>query len=269
MTRMNVNGVEINTVEKGNGEALVFLHGFTGSHADWTGQVEQTAAQYRTIAVDHRGHGQSSAPESESAYSIKIFAEDVYSILVELGIKRCCLIGHSMGGFMSLQLAVDHPELVRGLVLVDTSSGEWDIVPGYAEFKHKLQDLARTEGMEAAFDHDAAYNPTRIEKFAKHPELKEVARQKVLNTSLNGYIHVGNSFQAWPPVTDRLHEIKVPTLIVLGEENTGFIRPSNIMNERIAGSELAVIENVGHNPHEEDTEAFNRVFLDFLPKLTW
>ncbi len=76
MALMNVNGVEINTVEKGEGEAVVFLHGFTGSHADWLGQVEQTAVQYRTIAVDHRGHGQSSAPESESAYAIKTFADD-------------------------------------------------------------------------------------------------------------------------------------------------------------------------------------------------
>jgi len=269
MTLMNVNGVEINTVDKGNGEALVFLHGFTGSHADWTDQVGKTTDQYRTIAVDHRGHGQSSAPESESAYSIKIFADDVYAILSKLGISRCCLIGHSMGGFMSLQLAVDHPELVRGLVLVDTSSGEWDVVPGYAEFKQKLHHLAQTEGLEAAFEYDATQNPPRVEKFKKHPELKEVARQKVLNTSLNGYIHVSNSFQKWAPVTDRLHGIKVPTLIVLGEEDAGFVRPSKIMNEHIAGSELVVIKNAGHNPHEEETEAFNEAFLDFLPKIAW
>ena len=269
MALVSVNGVKINTIDKGKGEVLVFLHGFTGSHADWDGQVDLTATHYRTIAVDHRGHGQSSAPESESAYAIKIFAEDVYAILTGLGIDRCCLVGHSMGGFMSLQLAIDHPELVRGLVLVDTSSGDWDIAPGYAEFKQKLHELARTEGLEAAFEYDATHNPVRIEKFNKHPELKDVARRKVLNTSLQGYIHVSNSFQAWPPVTDRLHEIKVPTLIVFGEEDTGFIRPSKVMNEKIAGSELVVIENAGHNPHEEEMVAFNKAFLNFLPKIVW
>lgn len=269
MTRINVNGVDINTVEKGDGEALVFLHGFTGSHDDWRGQVEITANEYRTLAVDHRGHGQSTAPASAAAYSIKIFADDVHAILTKKGINRCCLIGHSMGGFMSLQLVIDHPELVRGLVLVDTSSGEWDAAPGYAEFKHKLHEVARAEGLEAAFEYDATRNPVRVEKFKKHPELKEVARRKVLNTSLDGYIHVSNSFQAWPAVTERLPEIKVPTLIVLGEEDTGFIRPSQIMHQHIAGSELVVIKNAGHNPHEEDTEAFNKVFLDFLPKIVW
>ncbi|MFH2131838.1 MAG: alpha/beta fold hydrolase [bacterium] len=269
MTRINVNGVDINTVEKGKGEALVFLHGFTGSHADWAAQVAVTSAQYRTIAVDHRGHGQSAAPDSKTAYSINIFADDVYALLGKLGIDRCCLVGHSMGGFMSLQLAIDHPEMIRGLVLVDTCSGEWDIAPGYAEFKDKLHALARDEGLEAAFEYDATYNPTRVEKFQKHPELKEVARQKVLNTSLNGYIHVSNTFQAWPPVTDRLSEIRVPTLIVLGEEDTGFIRPSKIMNEKIAGSKLSIIKNVGHNPHEEDADSFNRIFLDFLPRIVW
>jgi len=269
MAQIDVNEVKINTVQKGKGEALVFLHGFTGSHNDWKSQVEITADHYRTIAVDHRGHGQSTAPESETGYAIKIFADDVYAVLTKLGIDRCCLIGHSMGGFMSLQLAVDHPELIRGLVLVDTSSGEWDIVPGYAEFRLKLHDLALAEGLDAAFEYDATHNPTRVEKFKRHPELREVARQKVLNTSLNGYIHVSKTFQAWPAVTDRLSQIKVPTLIVLGEEDTGFIRPSKIMNERIAGSELVVIKNVGHNPHEEDAAAFNKAFLDFLPKIVW
>jgi len=269
MTCMNVNGVDINVVDAGSGEVLVYLHGFTGSHADWKDQVAVTSDLYRTIGFDHRGHGQSGAPEASEAYAIKIFADDVHTVLTQQGIDRCCLIGHSMGGFMSLQLTLDHPELVRGLVLVDTSSGEWDVVPGYAEFKNKLHELARTEGLEAAFEYDATHNPARVEKFRKHPELKEVARQKVLNTSVNGFIHVSNSFMAWPPVTDRLSEIKVPTLIVLGEEDAGFIRPSDIMKEKIAGSELVVIGGAGHNPHEEKTEAFNEAFLDFLPRVTW
>lgn len=269
MARMTVQGVEINYVDQGSGEALVFLHGYTGSHRDWDNQVAVTADGYRTIAVDHRGHSGSSAPGDASAYDIRIFAEDVFQLLSGLGIERYCLIGHSMGGFMALQSALDHPQGLRGLVLVDTSSGEWDLVPGYAELKAKLYELAETEGLEAAFEYDAENNPARIETYRKHPELRELARRKVLNTSVNGYIHVSRSFAAWPPVTERLSEIRVPTLIVLGEEDAGFVRASNIMHERITGSERLVIENAGHNPHEEKAAVFNRAFLDFLSRIQW
>ncbi|MBU1195569.1 MAG: alpha/beta hydrolase [Proteobacteria bacterium] len=269
MALMNVQGVDINYADNGSGEALVFMHGYTGSHNDWRNQVAITVDSYRTIAVDHRGHGGSSAPGDPSDYTIRIFAEDVYELLTKLGIQRYCLIGHSMGGFMALQSALDHPEGLRGLILVDTSSGEWDTAPGYAEFKARLHEIAKTEGLEAAFEYDAENNPVRVEKFKKHPELREIARHKVLNTSLDGFIHVANSFGAWPPVTDRLNEISVPTLIVLGEEDAGFIRASKIMNERIRNSELVVIENAGHNPHEENIGVFNRAFLDFLPRIQW
>jgi pimeloyl-ACP methyl ester carboxylesterase len=174
-----------------------------------------------------------------------------------------------MGGFMSLQLVLDHPELVAGLVLVDTSSGEWDTAPGYAEFRAKLVELAQTEGLEAAFEYDATNNAVRVERFKKHPEQRDIAKRKVMNTSVEGYVHVGNCFQKWPSVTHRLGEIKVPTIIFLGEEDAGFIGASDMMKEGISGSKLVVIPGVGHNPHEEDPDRFNKAFLDFLPHIKW
>ena len=269
MPLINVNNVNINYEESGEGEAIVFLHGFTGSNKDWVNQVNLISDQYRTISVDHRGHGKSDAPIGEEFYSIKTFAGDVYAMLQQLGISKCCLVGHSMGGFMSLQLVLDHPEIVKGLVLVDTSSGDWDTAPGYAEFRAKLVDLALTEGLEAAFEFNAANNPPVVEKFEKHPELREVARQKMLNTSVEGYVHIGNCFQKWPSVTARLGEIKVPTIVFLGEEDEGFIKASDLLREGIAGAKLVVIPNAGHNPHEEMPDLFNKDFLEFLPNIVW
>jgi len=269
MTLLNVNGVNINYEEKGDGEAIVFLHGFTGSTNDWNSQVSLIQDKYRCISVDHRGHGGSDAPVGEEYYAIKIFADDVYQMLQKKGVAKCCLVGHSMGGFMSLQLVLDHPEIVNGLVLVDTSSGDWDTAPGYAEFRAKLVELALNEGLEAAFEYDAANNPPRVEKFEKHPEQREIARQKVLNTSVEGYVHIGNCFQKWPSVTSRLGEIKVPTIIFLGEEDEGFITASDVLKEGIAGSKLVVVPGVGHNPHEEAPDLFNKDFSEFLPKIIW
>ena len=123
MPVLKVNNVGIFYEEMGKGEALVFLHGYTGSNLDWESQMAAFSDKYRVIAIDHRGHGRSEAPSSEEGYSIPIFSEDVYALLSELGVDRCCLVGHSMGGFMSLQFVLDHSALVKALVLVDTSSG--------------------------------------------------------------------------------------------------------------------------------------------------
>ena len=264
-----VKNINLYYEKQGEGKPLVFLHGYTGSGDDWKNQVKILPSGYMSIAVDHRGHGQTEAPKNENDYSIKIFSEDVCALLKHLNIDQCCLVGHSMGGFMSLQFVLDHPGLVKALVLVDTSSGDFERAPGFEELRAKLDELARTEGMEAAFEYDAANNPLRIERFKKHPELREITRQKVLNTSVDGYIYVARTFGKWPSVTARLPEIKVPTLIFLGEEDAGFIKASQTMKDNIPSSELVTIPGVGHSPHEEAPDLFNKALLDFLPKIKW
>ncbi len=269
MPVLKVNGVNLHYEQFGQGEAIIFLHGYTGSGEDWSNQIAAISDKYKAIAVDHRGHGESEAPASGEQYSIKIFSEDVYALLNDLDVKRCCVVGHSMGGFMALQFALDHPRLVRALVLVDTSSGEFDVVPGFAELRAKLDELARTQGMEAAFEYDAAHNPVRIERFKKHPELREVTRRKMLNTSVDGYIYVARTFAKWPPVTNRLNEISVPTLIFWGEEDAGFLKASQTLRQSIRGAEFVTVPNVGHSPHEEAPDSFNKAFLKFLSKVKW
>ncbi|MGA3083335.1 MAG: alpha/beta hydrolase [Thermodesulfobacteriota bacterium] len=269
MTLVKLNQVNLNYKVVGKGEAVIFLHGFTGSGMDWSNQMKVVKNKYRGIALDFRGHGKSEAPTKEKDYSIYLNGEDVYRLLNHLGIGRCCLVGHSMGGFTALQFALDHPEMVRGLVLVDTSSGEWDIIPGYAELRAKLDELARTKGLEAAFAYDAANNPIRIQRFQKQPEQREIARQKTINTSVYGYIYVPRSFGKWKPVTQRLGEIKVPTIIFRGEEDLGFVRASNILKESIKGAELVVVPEAYHNPHEESPAFFNEIFLKFLSAIKW
>ena len=127
--------------------------------------------------MDHRGHGSSDAPSVAEAYSIPIFADDVYGLIEYLGLTKCCLVGHSMGGFIALQLALDHPSLITSLVLVNTSSGRLDI-PGYAEMRAKLDEIALRDGMEAAFEYNAQHNPLTRKRFETFPELKDIPKQK-------------------------------------------------------------------------------------------
>jgi pimeloyl-ACP methyl ester carboxylesterase len=262
-----IDGIDLYHEVHGEGFPVVFAHGYTGSHADWASQISALTGRFRLIAMDHRGHGRSKAPSSASDYSVAIMAEDIYRLLGHLGIETCCLVGHSMGGFMALQLALDHPAVVSALVLVDTSSGEFERVPGYEELRAKLDELARSQGMDAAFEHNAEHNAWVRERFERHPELREVSRQKMLHTSVDGYVYCAQALANWPPVTGRLSEIRVPTLIFLGEEDTPFARPSQIMREAIGGARLVVIPGAGHSPHEEAPGAFDRALIEFLDEV--
>lgn len=267
MPVMRVNSVDLNYAETGAGEAIVMLHGYTGSHRDWASQMAFLSDRYRMIAPDQRGHGASEAPSKEEDYTIEIFRDDLFALLEKIGVDRCSLIGHSLGGFVALQFALDHPGFVSGLVLVDTSSGDFERVPGYERLRQQLDYLARNEGLEAAFEYDAANNPVRIERFQRHPERREVARQKVLNTSVDGYIYAARAIGKWRPVTSRLGEISVPTVIFWGEEDAPFQRASQTLKDSIRGSELVVVPGAGHSPHEEVREFFNGVLEDFLSRV--
>jgi len=269
MTIANINGVNLNYEVAGQGEAVVFIHGYTGSARDWANQIAVLSPKYRAVALDLRGHGESAAPVREEDYSMPIFTEDIWALLKMLDIKKCCLGGHSLGGFTALQFALEHPDMLAALVLVDTSSGQYARDPNYAQLRQKLDELARTQGLEAAFEYDAANNPMRIERFQKHPEMREVSRQKVLMTSVDGYIYASRAIGKWEPVTSKLSEIKVPTLIYWGDEDTPFTEPTRILKEGIADSEIVTVKGVGHNPHEEAPDVFNETLLKFLDRVNW
>lgn len=265
----NINGVNLNYEVAGQGEAVVFLHGMTGSTEDWANQMRALLPKYKVIALDLRGHGKSAAPSREGEYSVQIFTQDVLELLRILKIRKCCLAGHSLGGFIALEFALRHQNMLAALVLVDTSSGQFARDPNYAQLRQKLDELARTQGTEAAFEYDAANNPMRIERFQKHPELREVTRQKVLKTSVDGYIYASRAIGKWEPVTSRLSEIKVPALIFWGDEDSPFTEAVQILKKGIANSELIRVKGVGHNPHEEAPDVFSKALLKFLDKIKW
>ena len=265
----NVNGVDLHYEVYGQGKAIVFLHGFVGSIADWACQIPVLSPEYRVIAPEHRGHGDSAAPAWEEDYSIPIFADDVLGLLKALGVAKCCLVGHSMGGFISLEVALKHQDMLAALVLVDTSSGHFDMDPEYGSQRHRLEELARTRGMAAAFEYEVNEIPFSVEFYARFPEKKEQFRRKMLLTSADGYIYGFRAIANWPPLTSRLSEIRVPTLIYWGDEDLAFAEAAQVLREGIAGSEMVVAAGVGHAPHEDAPHIFNEALLKFLGGVGW
>lgn len=265
----NINDVDLNYEIAGQGKAVVCVHGYVGSSQDWANQSPVLSPKYIMVTIDLRGHGKSAAPSKEEAYSVSIFADDVLGLLNKLNIKKCCLMGHSLGGYIALQFALEHPDMLCALVLVATSSGETTRPPGFAELRQKLDKLARSQGLEAAFEYDTANNPTTIETFRKHPEQREMSRRGVLSTSVDGYIYAWRAIAKWGPVTSRLSEITVPTLIYWGDEDVAMANGVQILKKGIANSELVTVKGIGHSPQWESPDLFNERLLEFLGKINW
>jgi len=266
MPRAHVNGINLYYEVSGLGPSVVLCHGYTGSHQDWMFQVPVLARNYQVVTMDHRGHGASDAPSSADAYSIPIFANDLYALLDYLDIAKCCLVGHSMGGFAALRLALDQPQVVSSLVLVDTASGPVNI-PGYTDMRAKLLEIAQTDGMEAVFEYNARYNPLSLRRFEKYPGLFGICKRRMIEMPVDGYVNAGRALSERQDLTGRLNEISVPTLVMVGEEDSPFQRPSGALVEGIPDARLRVVPQALHCPHEEEAEAFNEMLLEFLARV--
>ena len=263
---VSVNDVDLYYEEAGDGFPVVLCHGYTGSHYDWALQIPMLARQYRVVAMDHRGHGLSEAPLSSSDYSIPTFSRDVGALLEHLGIEKCYLVGHSMGGFIALQFVVDYPQLVDALILVGTGPAVGD-ASEQNEVARKLHQIARTDGLDAAFEYEVLHNPFTRQYLDKYPDRREIAKQTLLNTSVEGYVCAWEAIMEWQGVVERIGEIIAPTLILVGEEDSAFLGSSKVMAETILSAQLRVIPGVGHSPQEEAPYTFNRELIGFLAGL--
>ena len=120
--RITLNGIQINYVERGmpQGKPVVFIHGFPFNHSMWEPQMLALPNEYRAIAFDVRGHGDSDLADGQ--YSIEFFVDDLLALLDHLVVEKAILCGLSMGGYIALRAVERHPERVMALALCDTRS---------------------------------------------------------------------------------------------------------------------------------------------------
>ncbi len=266
MPGVNINGINLYYEVAGAGPSVVLCHGYTGSHQSWANQLPALSKKYRVVAMDHRGHGKSDAPSSVEACTIPVLADDVYSLLNHLGMTGCCLVGHSLGGFMSVQLVLDHPDVIGSLVLVDASAGP-HFIPGMKELGEKLNEIARRDGMGAAFEYNVQQSPLVQKRFERYPASREAAKRRMMEASVDGYVFIREAMNRREDLTSRLGEISVPTLVIVGEDDASFREPSEVLADGIPYSRLKVVPRAFHNPHEDTPEAFNKLLLDFLAEV--
>ncbi len=255
MPKVQVNGIELYYESHGQGYPVVFLHGFSATHHMWQPQIPVFSKSYRFVIYDARGHGQSDSPPSVDDYSADIVVEDLYQLLGALKIDKAVIGGLSMGGYESLRFYLTHPEMVTALILMDTGPGyrnpahreEWN--RGREELAQRLE----TEGIEVL----ASNAPT------------ESRREVMLTQNPVGLAHMARKVVAQHDsmVIEGLTGVKVPTLVLVGENDKPFLAAAQVMAKKIPSSELFIVPDAGHAANIDNTGSFNKAVLDFLNKL--
>lgn len=257
-----INGFRCSFADAGAGQTILFVHGFPLSRAIWQPQIEALAKNYRVIAPDLRGHGESYAPAG--VYAMDTFAEDLQALIAERKCGPVVLVGHSMGGYLSFAFYRKFPQSVRALVLFCTrataDSEEGKIV------RENLAQRAEREGPVAVAEQ--MLPKMLAASAAARPDLVEQVRQIMLSTSLNGLTGSLRGMAARPSSLELLPKINVPTLVVAGEHDA--IIPaaeSAALAAAIPHAELAVIPGAGHLASLENPDAVMATLRAFLARI--
>jgi len=268
---MTADKVKLYYEEVGRGTPILFVHEFAGDHRSWEPQLREFGKHYRCIAYAARGYKPSDVPADPAAYSYQHVIRDAVAVLDHLKIEQAHLIGLSMGGYTVRQVALNHPQRVRSLVLAGAGSGSerWYT----KEFHKRSRDLATQFERDgsAAVAQTYGRSPSRIPFELKDPRgFAEFAKQ-LAGHDAQGSAHMSRGFQgARPSLYDFEKEIRkltTPALIVVGDEDERCIEPGLFLKDAIPASGLVIFPKTGHAVNLEEPDLFNQVVGDFLARV--
>jgi pimeloyl-ACP methyl ester carboxylesterase len=234
------------------GPALLLTHGYGATSAMFGRNLAALALGHRVVTWDLRGHGRSGYPADAADYSAANALADMGALLAEVGADQAVLGGHSLGGFLSLDFAVTHPERVTALVLIGTG-------PGYRN------DAARDDWNRRALATAARLTERGLAGLGSSAELHSGEHRDA-----SGLIHAATQTltQRDAHVIDGLPHIAVPTLVVVGADDRPFLGAADYMAGKIPGARKVVIPAAGHAPNVSEPEVFNAEVARFLGELS-
>ena len=253
MASASINGINIYYEDHGDGFPVILSHGYSATAQMWQPQVDGLSHKYRIVTWDMRGHGQTDSPERQEEYSKAHTVEDMRGLFQRLGISEAVVGGLSMGGYMSLAFHLKYPEMVRALILCDTG-------PGYRSEEPRAGWNRMAEEWAKGFEERG------LEALGAGTEVQATARY---HRSALGLAKAARGMlsQFDSTVIESLPHIRVPTLVIVGEQDKPFLAPSDYMATKIAGARKVVIEGAGHASNIEGAAAFNAAVLEFLDGL--
>jgi len=267
------NGVVTFYEDAGDGPVVVLIHGYGADLRLWDAQVEPLReAGFRVIRFDVRGHGRSMiAPDG---YTFENYAADLRDLLDRLNIERPAteslevgavhLAGLSMGGGIALQFALDYPDRVLSLTLVDPALPGFTYVDETTAHIQGFMDAVRSKGPRDAIDRVWLEHPF-FDGVRRAPAQFAAVRDILLDFQAPDMRDGARPAEYRPDIAGRLGEISAPTLVIAGENDVADFRLiADVLAENIRGARLTIIPDCWHLPPVEKPEEFNRILVSFL-----
>lgn len=257
MPKIALNEIEMFYEVHGTGEPLLLIHGLGSSSRDWEYQLPAFTRYYQVIICDVRGHGQSDKPPG--AYSVPLFADDIVQLIQTLDIAPAHVLGISMGGMIAYQLAVDHPEMVKSLIVVNCNP-ELPV----RTFKDRLtiwqrEMIVRLVGMRKM----GQVLSERLFIKPEQEELRQVFVQRWAENDPKAYLAAMRAIVGWS-VVKKLPALTMPVLVIAADQDYSFVDDKAVYMPLMSNAQLLVIEDSRHATPVEHPEAFNQAVLSFL-----
>ena len=261
-----INGAQLWYEVAGEGFPLVLIHAGIADHRLWNQQFDVFAQAYKVIRYDLRGFGDSTFPDGDYAHYM-----DLRGLLDHLHVSQAHLCGVSMGGTTAIDLTISDPKMVKSLIVVGSSAS------GFTP-QQTAEEIATAEAINTQWD--ALYEAGKLEEASElemqlwvdgprdRAQVNQAVRALVNDMNLKA-MRKYNSKTTYkklePPAVDRLGEINVPTLIMVGGLDTSnALKSATYLATNIRGAEKVVMDGLTHVPNMEEPEKFNRIVIDFL-----
>jgi 3-oxoadipate enol-lactonase len=257
MPVVNVNGIELFYTDEGVGAPVVLIHGLGSSSSDWQLQFPALTPSFRVIAVDLRGHGESSKPAGP--YTMAMFAHDVAKLIEALGIAPCHVVGLSLGAMTALELSATRPDLVKSAVIVNAGP---DFVPRTLKDKALVWQrlaLVRLVGPGKV----ARLVADRTLPGEEHAELRGRVVESLGNNQKATYLSAMEAIVGWT-IKDRLDQIAARLLVVASELDYSSVESKQPIVDEVQDASMIIVKGARHLLPVEKPDEFNKILVEFL-----
>ena len=265
------DGTRLYYEESGDGVPIVFVHEFSGDLRSWAPQVRYFRRNFRCVAFNARGYPPSDVPERVSKYSQALAVDDLAAVMRHLRVRKAHIVGCSMGSQSTLHFGLTYPAMAMSLTMIGAGSGS-----NYAnreEQKRTAEANARRyedEGLWAMLQR-VRKAPNRVRLKDKNPRAWEDFGRRFMEHSALGCANIQRGIQGRrPPITSlgkQLGALKLPTHMVVGDEDTGAIDPSLFVKRTCPSARLTIVPATGHLVNQEEPELFNKLTERFLEEV--
>jgi len=259
MPKLQLNKIELHYEISGIGQSLLFIHGLGSSSRDWEQQVGYFSKDYRVITFDVRGHGLSDKPPGP--YSIQLFSNDTLDLISSLDLSPVHIVGISMGGMIAFQLAVNSPESLKSMTIVNSA-------PEMAT--HSLKDRLQIFQRLIVF---RLFSMRKIGQViagklfpnADQQELRSMMIERWAQNDKRAYMDSFKALLGWT-VMEHIKNIQLPTLVIAADQDYTPMSLKESYVSKMPNAQLKVIKNSRHATPIDQPEEFNTALASFLSK---